>query len=362
MRRLAVLLLMLTAAGCGGGPDADALKKGVGERLAQALPEGAVSLAAFERRGSQSDTKAPAGEMRRILYFDAELKLERDFDFGAWDAPGVAGLVSALGAGPKGITGISSGGNKAGDVLRAHGTALYKRDGDRWLDVASGGYRPATAPAYATNAPQGAAAILEAMRKVIDSVPRDAAPAQRAVIEEELGVAYATIRARLARATDGYAIAAGPEHGQYLRFAQALADGEGARMVPLITAAARRTCGCCAKARCRSRSRRATPRSTPTPARGISPRTGRTPRCAPSAASTPSRCTSWRAPRAPRRRWRISGAGGSRSASTARRRAPRPCACSKRTGSASRTSSRSSSRSAMRWSRCGRRKRMPSSR
>jgi TRAP transporter TAXI family solute receptor len=55
------------------------------------------------------------------------------------------------------------------------------------------------------------------------------------VIEEELGVAYATIRARLARATDGYAIAAGPEHGQYLRFAQALADGEGARAVPLIT-------------------------------------------------------------------------------------------------------------------------------
>jgi TRAP transporter TAXI family solute receptor len=73
------------------------------------------------------------------------------------------------------------------------------------------------------------------MRKVVDSVPRDAAPAQRAVIEEELGAAYATIRARLARAADGYAIAAGPEHGQYLRFAQALAEGERARAVPLIT-------------------------------------------------------------------------------------------------------------------------------
>ena len=54
----------------------------------------------------------------------------------------MAGLVSALGAGPKGIVGITSGGNKAGDVIRAHGTALYKREGDTWVSVATGGYRP----------------------------------------------------------------------------------------------------------------------------------------------------------------------------------------------------------------------------
>ena len=235
MRCLASLLLVLILAGCGGEPDADVLKKGVGERLAQALPEGTVSLASFARRGSQSDTRAPAGETRRIVYFDADLKLERDFDFGAWDAPGVAGLVSALGAGPKGITGIGSGGNKAGDIVRAHGTAIFRRDGDRWVDASSGGYRPVTAPAYATNAPQGAAAILDAMRKVVDSVQKDASPDQRAVIEEELQAAYATIRARLARAADGYAIAAGPEHGQYLRFARALGEGDRARVVPLVT-------------------------------------------------------------------------------------------------------------------------------
>jgi len=213
MRRLLMILPILLAAGCGGGPDADALKNDVNERLAQALPAGTVSIVAFERRGSQSDTKAPAGETRRILYFDVELTIERDLDFGAWDTPGVAGLVSALGTGPRGITGINAGGNKAGETVRAHGTALYRRDGDRWTAVASGGYRPSSAPAYATNAPQGAAAILEEMRKVLDAVPRDLAPVRRAVIEEELGAAYATIRARLARAEDGYAIAAGPEHG-----------------------------------------------------------------------------------------------------------------------------------------------------
>src|SRR5688572_27352459 len=131
MRALVAVFLILAAAGCSRGPGTDALESGVTERLSQALPPGTVTLASFARRGSQSDTKAPAGETRRIIYFDAELKLERDFDFGAWDAPGVAGQVSALGAAPKGITGITSGGNKAGDVLRAHGTVLYRRERGR---------------------------------------------------------------------------------------------------------------------------------------------------------------------------------------------------------------------------------------
>jgi len=73
------------------------------------------------------------------------------------------------------------------------------------------------------------------MRKVIDSVAKDGAPTQRAVIEEELTAAHAAIRARLARITDGYAIAAGAEHGQYLRFAQALSDSKVNRVVPLVT-------------------------------------------------------------------------------------------------------------------------------
>jgi TRAP transporter TAXI family solute receptor len=236
MRFVGVLLLVGALAGCGGGPELDALKSGVTERLAQALPAGTVALVSLERRGSQSDTKAPAGETRRIVYFDADLKLERDFDFGAWDSPGVAGLISALGAGPKGIVGLKPGGNKAGDVIRAYGTALYKREGDGWAGVASGAYRAASAPAYATNtAPQGPAAILEAIRKVVDAASRDTSHADRAIIEEELAAAHATIRARLARNADGYAIAAGPEHGQYLRFANALSEGKGARTISLVT-------------------------------------------------------------------------------------------------------------------------------
>jgi TRAP transporter TAXI family solute receptor len=227
---------VLALSACISGPNADALQSDLNERLAQALPEGTIMLAAFERRGSQADTGAPSGETRRIVYFDAGMKLARDYDFGAWDSPGVAGLVSALGTGPKGIVGIGSQGNKAGDLILAHGSALYRRDGDRWTPVVSGGVPTAAAPTYATNAPAtGPGAMLEAMRKVVESIPKDAAPAQRVVIEQELAAANVAIRARLARATEGYPIAAGPEHGQYLRFAQALSDVKGARMVALVT-------------------------------------------------------------------------------------------------------------------------------
>ncbi|QPF71495.1 TAXI family TRAP transporter solute-binding subunit [Roseateles sp. DAIF2] len=235
-RLLSLVALMFLLAGCGRVADDETLKRDVEARLAQALPSGTVEVQSLQRRGSQNDSKAPSGQSRRIIYYDIELKLARDFDFGAWDSPGVAGLVSALGAGPKGIVGITAGGNRGGDIVRAHGTALYQRDGEQWQAVAPGGYAPAAAPAYATDTPPSrAATLLDAMRKVVDAASKDAGPVQAALIEEELAAAHATIRARLARAADGYAIAAGPERGQYLRLVQALSAKQGARTVALVT-------------------------------------------------------------------------------------------------------------------------------
>ena len=236
MRALLNVLVILILVGCGAGPDETALKKDVSERVAHALPAGTVTMVTLERRGSQSDTKAPSGETRRIIYFDTELKLERDFNFGAWDSPGVAGIVSALGTGPKGIVGITSGGNKAGDRVLAHGTALYNRDGNTWVAIVSGGFAPADPPSYATAAPQGGAiGMIDQMRTVVQNVPKDLSPGARVLIEQELAAANAAIRAAVARATQGYAIATGAEHGQYFRFAQALSDPKGVRIVPLIT-------------------------------------------------------------------------------------------------------------------------------
>jgi len=235
MRALFASLILVLLAACGGGPDVQALRTDVNTRLEQALPAGVVELAEFNRRGSQNDTRAPSGETRRIVYFDLELRLLRDLDFGAWNAPGVSGLVSALGAGPKGIEGITSGGNKAGDIIRAHGTALYRLQDGAWTLATPAGYQPPVAPGVATGYTARTNAMLAALRRVVESFPRDTSPEQHAAIEEELAAAQASIRARLARVSDGYAIAAGAEHGQYLRVARALFSGSGSRAVPLIT-------------------------------------------------------------------------------------------------------------------------------
>ncbi|WP_237173639.1 TAXI family TRAP transporter solute-binding subunit [Paracandidimonas lactea] len=235
MRALLASLILIFLAACGGGPDVQALRTGVDTRLEHALPAGVLDLTSLIRRGSQRDTRAPAGENRRIVYFDAELKLLRDIDFGAWNAPGIAGLVSALGAGPKGIEGIRAGGNKAGDVIRAHGTALYREENNTWTLIVPAGYQPPIAPGVATGYTERTNALLAALRRAVESFPRDTSPEQHAAIEEELAAAQASIRARLARVSDGYAIAAGAEHGQYLRVAQALFGEKGSRAVPLIT-------------------------------------------------------------------------------------------------------------------------------
>ncbi|MGV3741572.1 MAG: TAXI family TRAP transporter solute-binding subunit [Burkholderiaceae bacterium] len=232
---LGLLALIVLLAGCSGGPDEQTLRIDIEKRVAQVVPEQALVLEELERRGTQRDPASPAGESRRIVYYDASLRVKKDVDFGAWDAPGMAGLVSALGAGPKGVSGVRAGGNKAGDIVKVHGTALYKQEDEQWVMVAGAGFRPAQAPSYATSAATGPAAILEAMRKVIDSASRDATPAQMAILEEELTAAHAVIRARLVRARQGYAIAAGPEYGQYLRFARALDEPGGLRMTALVT-------------------------------------------------------------------------------------------------------------------------------
>lgn len=237
MRRLVVVLMLGLLAACSVGPDTEALQQDVEARLAEALPADTLTLEALHRRGSQKDIKAPEGETRRIIYYDVDLKLEKDYDFGAWDSPGVAVVISALGTGPRGLSGIVSGGNQAGDIISAHGTAIYRKEEDgRWSVVAPEGYRNVAVPDFDSGAPRPAPEVLlEAMRNVIASAPPETTAATREVIVQELQSAHAAIQARLARINYGYAIAAGASGGQYLRFVQALGDGR-TRVVPLVTA------------------------------------------------------------------------------------------------------------------------------
>jgi TRAP transporter TAXI family solute receptor len=236
VRWLAWLILAALLAGCAREPDEASLRAEVETRLAAALPEATVEVSAFARRGSQRDSTAPADSVRRNIYFDVELRLLRDYDFGAWDAPGVAGLVGALGSGPKGLRGIETGGNRAGEVIRAHGVLLYERRDDTWVALQPQGFGPVTAPALAGGAASAPERLLGALQDTMARVPPEASPAVREALGQELQHAYAAVNARLARFDRGYAIAAGPEGGQYLRLVQAFAVDPAARIVPLVTA------------------------------------------------------------------------------------------------------------------------------
>jgi TRAP transporter TAXI family solute receptor len=237
MTRKMVMAALLVVFGCSQGPNIETLRKDVTERLEKGAPAGVVAIGSLGRRGSAPDAKAPAGEDRRLIYFDAELSLAKDYDFGGWESPGVAGLVTALGTGPRGLVGIASGGNKAGDVIRAHGTAIYRREGERWAIVAAEGFQPTAATAFDTRTQRPAAEqLLKSIAKVLESTPPDVRPLALEVTEEELSQAHTAIRGRLARVSGGYSIAAGPENGQYLRLAQAFSAVGRVRLVALVTA------------------------------------------------------------------------------------------------------------------------------
>lgn len=235
MKRVFALLMLVMLAACSKGPNADAVRADITTHLAEVIPESQLRIVSLKRRGSQNDPSSPSSKTRRIVYFDAELQLGQDLDFGAWDSPGISALVSSLGAGPRGISGVTSGGNQAGDLIQAHGTAVYRQDGDRWQLVAPVGYRPAdTSGGPVHETAEGAGAVLDTLRGWLDQFSPETAPRENRIIQDELLMARQHIEARLARSAKGYAIAAGAEHGQYLRLARALFP-PGSRGVPVVT-------------------------------------------------------------------------------------------------------------------------------
>jgi TRAP transporter TAXI family solute receptor len=234
--RALACVLALALGGCARGPGEADLRREVEARMAGALPQGTVEMVRFARRGSQRDAGAAPGEERRVIYFDADLRLARDYDFGAWDAPDVAGLVGALGAGPRGLQGVESGGNRRGDIVRARGTLIYERRADAWIARAPQAFGPVTAPVLANDGQGGLDTLVEGIRGTMARVPVDASPVLREALAQELRDAYAAVQARIARNERGYAIAAGPAGGQYLRLVQAFAAHPGSRIVPLVTA------------------------------------------------------------------------------------------------------------------------------
>ena len=238
-KRLLLLALCLMLAACGRAPDADALRADVGHSLSATYGPDLFRIAELRRMGSASDSTAPAGETRRVVYYDVELELARDISLGAWDQPGAASLVTLLGAGPRSISGVKSGGNQAGDRIVAHASAIYRQEDGAWKLVTPAGFKAAEAPSLDTGAPPTVTRqLLDTLDQITHSVSYSASSTAQHVVQQELERSVARINGRLSRLQQGYPLAGGPDRGEYLAFARALSDVARARQVrvsPLIT-------------------------------------------------------------------------------------------------------------------------------
>ena len=214
MRKFLLLMACLMLAACSRGPDASTLQADLKARLQQVFGS-QLQLRDVQRRGSATDSQAPADTERLIVYFDAELELEQAYDFGAWDSPGAASLLSLLGAGPRGITGILSGGNQAGDRLRAHGSLIYQRQGDGWQALVAQGF---SQPQQPRNEQSDDSQLISAITTALNLSPGGTSEQTRKIIQEEVLVALGNIKGRLSRLENGYALASGRPYGRYILY------------------------------------------------------------------------------------------------------------------------------------------------
>jgi len=224
MPRIILLGLLLLLAACSQGPDSDTLRADLSQRLEKTLGPDSVSITEFRRQGSAPDGKAKDGAEKRVVYFDATLKLNKDRDFSRWDVPGVASLVSLLGAGPRGLSGIESGGNRAGDELKVHGSMVFKNTANGWKLQSPKGFSQPSPESSKVVANTSRDQLILAIGTALQLKPDRVGEQDRKIIAEETARTLSSIKGRIARSKSGYSLASGPESGQYFRFAKAVSE------------------------------------------------------------------------------------------------------------------------------------------
>ena len=231
-------------------PDADALRADVERGLTATYGADQFKIADLKRRGS-ADSTAPASETRRVVYYDVELRLDRDITLGAWDKPGAASLVTLLGAGPRSISGVKSSGNRWRPHRRSRQRDLRK-DGDAWTLVTPAGFKAAEAPTLDSGTPPTVTRqLLDTLDQITHSVAYSASSTAQHVVQQELERSVSRINGRLSRLQHGYPLAGGPDRGEYVAFARALAGASRSQQIRITRsspAAARKTSRCCAPA------------------------------------------------------------------------------------------------------------------
>jgi TRAP transporter TAXI family solute receptor len=214
---------LVLLAGCTRGPDEQALRTELQEKLARQLETGLLQISALQRQGSSPLPAAEGGGKRLIVYFNATLQFAKDYEFGNWEKLGPSSLAFILGAKEKGLIGIKAQ-QRAGDVVYAYGSATYEISGDGWKNVGgAGGEKVAATPEFGNTAPPARSKrLIEKLAAMVDLPPPGVGPQEEQVIAEELDRAAENISRRLERRHRTYTFASGTRGGQYSRFGAVL--------------------------------------------------------------------------------------------------------------------------------------------
>jgi TRAP transporter TAXI family solute receptor len=231
IRRLTSALLVLfglALAGCDQSPDDAAAREVLNQRLAAAMKPPVTEVARFRRIGSGPLAATADGRARRIVYFNTELKLTQDVDFASWNGLNASAFATLLGATEKGVLGIKQGGNKAGDLLRVHGSATFVDEGGSWAAV------PWVAPEVGEGSPENNTGPPSEAKRLVDAVQAllTGGGGDRAlrstIVAEELAKAYGWMQLRVDRLDQAFVLTGGQAGGEYANVAAIIAGQLGA--------------------------------------------------------------------------------------------------------------------------------------
>lgn len=226
-------------AGCSPAPDEAAVRAVVSDRLKTAFQDPLLEVSSLRRLGSAPLTAASDGAPRLIVYYNGEFVLDRDYRFSDWDALNPAALASLLGASDRGVTGIESAGNVAGDKLSVHGSVTFRQDADgAWAPML---FVPPEASAAVKQNEQASAPARELVEQImarLAKIPPSQVALSRSIIAEEIQEAMHQIDLRLDNLQRILVVAGGPAEGEYALIAQmiaALGNSEGVKSAAVTT-------------------------------------------------------------------------------------------------------------------------------
>ena len=216
--------LLLLAAGCARAVDESRLSTDVQSRVDRDLAPELFDLVALRREGSAPLPAAESQAPRVIVYFNATLRLARDYTFGGWEQLAPSSVAYALGATDKGVFGLSAQ-NRAGEMVRVYGSAVYEETPDGWIPVAGAPPTTAAAPNLDATGPSSRSKqLIDKLAEKVNLPPPGVSPQEDEIIADELARAAENIERRVQRRAHTFTMATGAAGSEYARFGQSFVE------------------------------------------------------------------------------------------------------------------------------------------